>query len=91
MTGLESSRTANRAYARREVVHVLLALTIISTVGTVISALAAVGALRPQRRTKPQVVVIIVYDVKASAVERQPGRKPKPARLSRRRRGRAVH
>lgn len=69
----------------------LLALTIISTVGTVISALAAVWALRPRRRIKPQVVVIIVYDVKASAVERQPGRKPKRARLSRRRSGMAVH
>jgi hypothetical protein len=63
---------------------VLLALTIISTVASVISALSGAWALLLQRRTKPQVVVIIADDIKASAVECQPGRKPKCARTSRR-------
>lgn len=58
---------------RWEVVQVLLALTIISTVGTVVSALAALG-LFPQRGAKPPTVVIVVNDVKALTVERQPDR-----------------
>jgi hypothetical protein len=64
------------------VVQVLLALTIISTVAGVISAISTVWALLQQRRTKPQVVVIIVDDIKASTVERQPVRKPKRAHPS---------
>ena len=90
VAGLEDSRPASRAHARREVVQVLLALAIISTVAGVISALAAVWALLLQRRAKPQVVVIIVDDNKASAVEHQPRRKPKRARSSRRARRRLM-
>ena len=51
----------------------LLALTIISTVGTVVSALAALGIF-PQRGAKPPTVVIVVNDVKALTVDRQPDR-----------------
>lgn len=78
--GLEDSRPANRTQARREVVQVLLALAIVSTVAGVISALAAVWALLLQGRTKPQAGVVIADDIKTSAVERQPVRKPKRAR-----------
>ena len=52
----------------------LLALTITSTVAGVISALVALGIL-PQRRAQPQAVVIIIDDIKAFAVERQPDHK----------------
>jgi GntR family transcriptional regulator len=52
--------TRQQDTARREVVQVLLALTITSTVAGVISALAAVWAVLPKRRTQPQTVVIIV-------------------------------
>jgi hypothetical protein len=68
-------------------VHVL-AWTVVSTIGTVICALTAVWALMRERRTKPQVplvVVIIVRDGETSAVECQPDRKAKRVRLSRRR------
>jgi hypothetical protein len=63
---LEDSRPVSRILARREVVQVLLALTITSTVAGIISALAAVWAVLPKRRTPPQTIVIIV--------ERQPFR-----------------
>ena len=49
--------------ARREVVQVLLALTIISTVAAVISALSAFGIL-PRRRTQHQAPVIVVNVIK---------------------------
>jgi hypothetical protein len=48
---------------------VLLALTIISTLAAVISALSAFVGVLPRRRTKPQTVVIIVNDVTAPAAE----------------------
>lgn len=68
----------------------LLALNITSTVAGVIGALAAVLGARPQRRTKTQIILIIVDDIKASAAERQPVHKPKRARSSRRARRRLM-
>ena len=53
---------------------VLLALAIISTVAAVISSLSAFVGILPQRRTKPQTVVIVVNDIKALAAEPQPDR-----------------
>jgi len=53
---------------------VLLALAIISTVAAVIGALSAFVGILPQRRTKPQTVVIVVNDIKALAAEPQPDR-----------------
>jgi hypothetical protein len=50
---------------------VLLALTIISTVAAVSGALSALGLL-PERRPRPQIVVIVVTRIDALAVEPQP-------------------
>jgi hypothetical protein len=55
---------------RREVVQVLLALTIISTVAGVICALDALGVLR-RHCTKSQTVVIVVNEIETFAIERR--------------------
>jgi hypothetical protein len=46
----------------------LMALTIISTVGTAVGALAALGIF-PQREAKPPTVVIVVNGIKPGMVE----------------------
>jgi hypothetical protein len=55
--------------ARREVVQVLLALTIISAVAAVSSALSALGLLPQRGRTQPQTVVIVVTSIETVAIE----------------------
>jgi hypothetical protein len=59
---------------RREVVQVLLALTIISTVAAVSSALSALGLRPGRRRPQPPTVVIVVNDIKVLTTDHQPDR-----------------
>ena len=56
----------------REVVQVLLALTIISTVAAVSGALSALGLLPQRRRPQPQTVVIVRTSIEVLADEPQP-------------------
>jgi hypothetical protein len=59
---------------RREVVQVLLALTIISAVAAVSSALSALGLLPQRGRLQPPTVVIVVSDIRVLTADRQPDR-----------------
>ena len=59
---------------RREVVQVLLALTIISAVAAVSSALSALGLLPERGRPQPPTVVIVVNDIKVLTADHQPAR-----------------
>jgi hypothetical protein len=57
---------------RREVVQVLLALTIISTVAGVIGVLCtAIGLLLQRRQAQPQSAVIVVMSIAAPAADTQ--------------------
>jgi hypothetical protein len=56
------------------VVQVLLALTIISAVAAVSSALSALGLLPQRGRPQPPTIVIVVDEIKILPANRQPDR-----------------